>query len=241
MTNAKEINMNGFFKIPLLILTAVLLSNLWAVTGEWEKVFEKSNIVVNRKSVPGSPLVIFQGKGRLQATANEIIAVMYDTDSWPEWVHNNLGTHIISNLSKTEKMFYSATKSPSALIADREYVARAWLEEDKAAHSITVKVKNLGMSDLDALGTNIPHFPKRVRMPRVEIDWTLNPIRGSSETDLVITISADPGGLIPKWIVNSVSKNIPFNSLLSLRKRLAGIGARQEFREQFKNYAEWHK
>ena len=57
-----------------------------------------------------------------------------------------------------------------------------------------------------------------VRMPTLKTRWEFEAL--ASGTRVTMRQHGDPGGRIPKWAINLVTVDIPFNTLRAFRKRL---------------------
>ena len=93
--------------------------------------------------------------------------------------------------------------------------------------------------------TTHPKAPKdtgRVRMPFIRVKWMMKPLKKyqGKKTYIHFQVHADPGGLLPSWVVNMVSKKIPFKSIDNLRKHIAAGKVRKSFVDQYKQYENWY-
>jgi hypothetical protein len=68
-------------------------------------------------------------------------------------------------------------------------------------------------------------------MPSLRGHWTLSPLNGGRATQAEYQVHADPGGSLPGWIVNMVSKEIPFQTIASLREQVK--------RRHYPEYEKW--
>ncbi len=57
-------------------------------------------------------------------------------------------------------------------------------------------------------------------MPRLRGHYVLK-ILDYNKTRVEYQIDADPGGMLPDWLIESASKDIPLNTLTGLKKRVA--------------------
>ena len=58
----------------------------------------------------------------------------------------------------------------------------------------------------------VPEQENTVRIPELESLWTFEAL-GPSKTKVSYQSKTDPGGLIPKWLVNLANKTLPFKTL----------------------------
>src|SRR5947209_19425762 len=63
--------------------------------GEWERVSDKEGIVVERRSVDGSNLKEFLGRGVIDAGVAHVLAVIRDGNRRAEWMPNCNGAYVV--------------------------------------------------------------------------------------------------------------------------------------------------
>ena len=68
-----------------------------------------------------------------------------------------------------------------------------------------------------------PEIDEAVRMPKLKLSWTLVAIDADT-VEATYQVHADPGGSLPSWIVNLVSKEIPFKTISNLRQQVKKDG-----------------
>ena len=84
---------------------------------------------------------------------------------------------------------------------------------DAAAHEVRIEFRSV----------THPAWPPQkgvVRMPSLTGHWTMRPEHGGAWTRLEYQLHAEPGGLLPDWIVNLVSKKIPHDTIVGLRQQI---------------------
>jgi len=205
-----------------------------ATGGEWQVIKRDQGITVERRKIEGSALVEFKGHGVVDASVMEILAVISDTKNHPKWVANSIETRILHSINDKNYVYYSAIKAPWP-VADRDFVSRAKITVNEKQKSVTIQTYEV----------NHPDAPKntgRVRMPFIRVTWHLQVMKGTNgrKTYLTFQVHANPGGLLPNWVINLASKGVPYKSILNLRKRLAETQMSPEFAEKFKRYKDWH-
>lgn len=79
-------------------------------------------------------------------------------------------------------------------------------------------------------------------MPFIRVTWHLQVIQGTQgkKTYLTFQVHANPGGLLPNWVINLASKGVPLKSILNLRRRLTETKPSPEFLEKYRKYRNWH-
>ncbi len=64
---------------------------------------------------------------------------------------------------------------------------------------------------------DIPVGKKNVRIPAIDGRWVLIPV-DEEHTKVTYTVKSNPGGSIPKFIAKQRSRDIPYKTLLGLKK-----------------------
>jgi hypothetical protein len=203
-------------------------------SGVWQIIKQDQGITVERRFVEGSPLVEFKSHGVIDASVMEILAVISDTKNHPKWVANSIETRILQRTGDSGYIYYSAIKAPWP-VADRDFVSKARVIVNEKEKSVTIKTYEV----------NHPAAPTntgRVRMPFIRVTWHLQTIKGTQgkKTYLTFQVHANPGGLLPNWVINLASKGVPLKSIINLRRRLAETQPSPEFLEKYKKYKDWH-
>ncbi len=203
--------------LVLLPILAVVLVPLAAAAapgdkGPWELVRDDHGIVVHRRSVAGSNLHEFRGVALVEAPMASVLAVLRDSDHRKEWMKEAAANARIEQLGPYSEIFYSRTSAPWP-VADRDVVNRAVTIFDTAAHQARVEINS----------TTHPGWPPQkgvVRMPFMRGHWYLWPEHGGAFTRVEYQVHADPGGMLPGWIVNLVSRRIPHDTLAAMQEQV---------------------
>lgn len=178
--------------------------------GPWELVKTTDGITVKRRKLAGFSLQEFQGRAVLDVPLARLLAAMDDDEHRPEWSAQCAESRIIATLTESEVILYDRTKG-SWPVSDRDVVLHATTVIDPAHHEVRIDFKNVE----DA---RQPPVKGVVRMPLLVGHWILRPLPGGA-TDVEYQVHADPGGGIPDWLSNLVSKALPRKTLQGLREQ----------------------
>ena len=183
----------------------------------------------------GSSIVEFRGFGIINGSILQILAVLSDTDRHPEWVANCIETRILEQKSDKDYIYYSSSAAPWP-VTDREFISRARVLVNDKAKSITIAGRELQDH------AKAPSDTGRVRMPFIRVTWYMKSLKKykGKKTWLSFRVHADPGGLIPSWVVNLVSKKIPYESIRNLRRQIKIGDISDEFLEKYSQYKDWY-
>ncbi|MBI4817581.1 MAG: hypothetical protein HY791_15070 [Deltaproteobacteria bacterium] len=198
-------------------MRALLFGALLAVSGPafaqtWEPVTDEDGVKVWQRPVVNSSLVEFRGRGIVDASLRQVLAVLADAERKTEWMANCAENRVVRAKSVGDRVVYNRIGSSWPLVSDRDVVVQtsftAWPEK----RQVVVEAWNTE----DKLA---PELDGVVRMPELQLRWTLVVV-DEDRTDVTYQVRADPGGSLPHWAVNLISKHIPLNTIRNLRKQV---------------------
>lgn len=213
---------------PLHFLIGGILSLLGhelASANTWEVLQKRDGIEVTRRELSEDGLYQFRGLGYIQGSWQEILAVVVDIKLQRKWVHGCVeATLIEENISKAPslafKEYFGISYGVQDLpwpLADRDYVIKSGLKVLK--HPQTSLVSKVRFEARNVTDARVKEKADRVRMPHLEMILEMTPVGGRTLVDFRVT--ADPGGHIPKWVADLVSKDIPHYTIVQLRQLVA--------------------
>ncbi len=176
----------------------------------------EDGVRVERRTVEGTSLVEFRGRGLVEAPLLEVAAVIRDNDRKTEWMANCQSNYPVRWRSSTSAIVYHRVGSPAFFISDRDTVMDVRAEWAKEKRELTVSF--FAVTD--------PKTPVRddaVRMPELRGFWRLRYV-SPKRTDVTYQVFADPGGSLPRWLVNWASRDIPLHSIGGLRAQVTKAG-----------------
>lgn len=188
--------------------------------GPWEVMQKENGIVAERRQVEGSELHEFQGRGVVDAPLARVFAVIRDAERRTEWMANCVASHTLDELPDTNQISYNRTSAPWP-VAHRDVVLQGAVYFDLKAKEIFLPFDSLEHPKQ-------PPVPGVVRMPFLRGHWKLTPANGGKSTHVEYRVHANPGGSLPGWVVNWVSRELPYKTLASLRLQVA----RREYPER---------
>jgi hypothetical protein len=225
----KETLVTYFTKTCLALLLLVSLSmqipSACKAAEPWHKINEQDEIEVYRRQSADSNIYEFRGTGAVQASIPKIIALLTDTALMPEWIYACTRAETIEknytydSFDKQVNEYYKIIHVENELpwpIRNRDYVFKSHLDyfPPQKAERETVVVESINIAT-DA----VPPRKNVVRVPLMHSQIKLVNHNGPGQKKTVVdfTIQIDPGGVIPTWLVNLVSKRIPHKTIMSLR------------------------
>ena len=195
----------------LLALLTFISSSRALAAGAWEEIARERGIVVSEREVPGRGLPIFRGVGEVRASVFEILAVLNDTNSNTEWMHRCGAAKHLGNTGPFTSLIYNRTTSPWP-VSDRDVVLRTQLYLVEPGRQLRIELSSVK-------GKGPPVRDGVVRMPRLKGHYILTRT-GPGSTRVEYQIDADPGGLLPDWVVRLASRDLPLVTLQNLRRQV---------------------
>lgn len=190
-------------------LSLALAFEATAAEPEWEELFEDEGITVWRREIPGTSLVEFRGRGDVEASIVRVAAVVREDDRKVEWMKNCAGAATLQYGAAGSGIVYNRTGSPAPFIDDRDIVL-----DVKSA--VSAADKTLRVDFAQTTHPKMPPVEGVVRMPQLRGHWLLRQV-GPNRTNVTYQVRADPGGSLPKWLVNWVNKKLPYHTIAGLR------------------------
>lgn len=194
-----------------------------ALAGGWEVITKEDGITVSRKELPDRDLPVFRGTGVVNASVIEILAVLNDTPRNPEWMHNCHSAAKLKVVNEMVRIVYNRTSAPWP-VSDRDVVLRSEAVWDPDKAVVTVRFKSI-QSPLKSEVDGVVRMPRLVGFYRLQaLSW--------EKTRVTYQVDADPGGMLPDWLVSQVQNDIPLETLRNLRKQTKKMRGK---------YPEFHK
>jgi len=178
----------------------------------WEHVLEEDDITIWKKSVPGTSFVTFRGRGIVQADIYSVFAVLYDVDHKKDLMANCVDYRLLHYNSAGNVVVYNRIGSPFFLISDRDSVIETHVVFEPSQKRI---VANFVKGDDKFFK---PHSGA-VRTKALKGMWLLQALDDGT-TDLTYEASADPGGMLPSWLVNLATKKLPHRTIQAMRDQV---------------------
>jgi hypothetical protein len=180
----------------------------------WETVAESGDLLVRRRPYPGSALREIQGVTHLQASLNEVMALLKDAPFNRHWVYRSGGAKVLEENGYTQAYVYGIVDAPWPM-QDRDTVVRFDYHQQPDSGVITIAISNF--PDF------LPVDPRFVRVPDFGGYWQLRP-EPNGRVEVTYQVYGDPGGWIPVWVANyaavtSVTKTLQNMPAAVLRYR----------------------
>lgn len=172
---------------------------------------EAEGISLFKRQSEGQELPDFRGEVTINAPAFQIVRVLEDVQHHTEWMFRCAESVELKRFDDERVLLYNRTDSPWP-IWDRDVIVETHKEEAADGRTITLSFRNT-----DSKLRPVPE--KVVRMPRLVGFYRLERLEGGA-TKLSYQVTADPGGSVPRWIAERVARDLPYQTLSRLRRRV---------------------
>ncbi len=173
---------------------------------EWQLRKEADGISVYSRQIQDVDYLEFKAVTKIPGKVASALALLNDTAACSQWLHRCVESHVITQISNLESIFYQVSKLPFPAKA-RDLVFHA-VASQKPTGEILVTLR--ARPDLLPLA-------EPIRIRHAYGTYLLEPL---SDTTSRLTWQQyiDPAGSLPAWIVNRMLVDLPFNSLQAFRK-----------------------
>ena len=192
----------------IIILLVLFLNNQLIAVAPWQLVRYEDDIRVFIRQSPGTLIKFAKGTVVIQTDLEDLLAVLEDTKTFPRWLYNCKSAKTIKQVSLIERYDYILTDMPWPNW-DRDVIVRSVFQQD-------LKTKRVEIM-FNALSDMIPLKPGVVRIKTMTGRMIITPQKGR-KLHVIYEVNADPGGRIPKWLVNDMVVDFPFFTLKNLRE-----------------------
>ena len=179
----------------------------------WKKISEEDGIVGYQKNREADDHVAFRGETVIQAPLKKVAAVLSEESLRKKWIDSYADGHVIQMKNAVDRIEYNHIKAPWPF-EDRDFVYHAQVKPSRNPNRVLLTMTSTEMST----------EPPKAGMVRGLIDYSyyymeeLPEATDTPTTKVVIEMSVDPKGVIPKWLVTLSQKQWPHNTLRDLKK-----------------------
>jgi hypothetical protein len=185
----------------------------------WVQDANEKGVVVTTKTEPGRNLPMFRGVSTIDAGIFEILAVLDDTSRFTEWMADCMEARVVKQITELERIEYNRIKAPWP-VSDRDTTLRSWLTATPSKGDVVARFQAVTAPEQ-------PPVKGVVRMPRLEGFYHLEWI-DAGHTKVTYQVDADPGGLLPDWLVKLTSRKLPIETLVGLKNQVAKTRGKYE-------------
>lgn len=200
----------------MFITIAVMGLVLGADAPKWEEAAKRDGITVYQRRAEGASVAEMRAQGVIDATPHEVWKAIRDYDGYPKNMPHTEYAKVLQR-SEGDKVifFHSVVNAP--MVDKRDYVIRLTDESDWQDGKGFLLVKWRAVEPAD--GIELPK--EKDQIVRVKLNnghWRLEPREDGKKTWAEYYVHTDPGGAIPKFIVNMANGTAVPDVFMAIRK-----------------------
>ncbi len=199
-----------YYPIAIAILQVLFFSEplrgQGASESAWELVKEQGLTKVYTRSREDIKIKEVRISTIIKTSMEKFLKVLNDVPNYSDWVFRCEKAKRLLTISDHEFYYYTTSNLPFP-ISDRDMVihSRQWTDPlTKTVYSESVADPNY-----------IPHKDDYVRVPFLKSAWVIHPMEDGT-LKVNYSISTDPGGSLPAWLVNMAITQGPIKTMEQL-------------------------
>jgi START domain-containing protein len=176
--------------------------------GDWGKPVKSGHgVKVYVKNIEGSKVKAFKGVTVVNAKIEVIGALLRDIPAGTKWMADVETAKMLKDNGNDSFLIYTVINPP--VVSRRDLVTLSTTVKNLKKGVIVVNLKQIK-----------GHLPKKsgiVRLPFFKGRFILKYL-SRDKTLVTYEVQSDPGGNIPGWVVNMTSKDMPYKTLIGMKK-----------------------
>ena len=182
-------------------------------TPLWKTVLNEDGVHIESRSSGIDNLLSFRAHTKILAKRARIQQEILNVKEYTHWIPRTAEIILIKEADPEKEVFFFGTgKGFFPVLEDRHLLVRLDVREEGPTKSLLI-MERIQPSAV----AKVPPMPG-VLIPYIRLEWSLHDT-AQGGTQVTLFLTADPGGLVPDWIVNLAMKKYPLHTLQSLRKR----------------------
>ncbi|SFC44669.1 START domain-containing protein [Pseudoalteromonas denitrificans DSM 6059] len=195
-----------------MLLLSILHSSAVCSAEGWALHKNKSGIKIYQKK-HSTGLVEIKAKMELKSNINDFRALLEDTKNAYKWLDNVVSVKVLKRLSETENLVYSEFEAPWP-VNNRDMFIHSKYQYN-ADGSLVIKMKTAEPNLIKGFKKN----KENVLITEVIAHWQLTPLT-PQRLEIIYIAYANPGGVLPNWLINQVALSGAYNTFEKLRLQL---------------------
>jgi hypothetical protein len=182
----------------------------------WRSIKKSDGIEVWQRASSSTGGFSFRGEGVVNGSVLRVAAIVTDASRYTEWAKNCVGSFDIERIAPGHTISYRRFTSGAPMVSDRDMVLDTQMSLDTNSKSFMLAFKK------DHDSRKAPPSGV-VRVSGIEGFYQLKQL-DAEHTYVTYQVKMDPGGSIPGWVANQVSRDTPLATLVGLRLQAEKTG-----------------
>jgi hypothetical protein len=192
--------------LPLLIIL-VCISFSSHAQDKWQLVKDEDGIKVYTRRLDNEKFKEVKANFELKGSPDQLIAILQNVTHQKDWSFGTKRAYLISRKNRETITYYSEISLPWPL-SNRDLVIQLSFKKDTINKILHIQAKSIAGI--------LPDKPSLVRVPYSMATWIVN-ILPDKKLNVQYTLSTNPGGILPAWLVNYAASVGPYNSFNKLK------------------------
>jgi ribosome-associated toxin RatA of RatAB toxin-antitoxin module len=198
------------------VLVGVILLLASPAAAEWEQLFQKLGVLVERRTASGSSVSDFRATTTSPLEPSAIFSTLWGHREYPVFIPHLKRLDILSD-NGDERITYEQIAMP--LVRDRDYTMRIRRYVDLKAHRYAITFTS-------ANEAGPPADSHHVRVNSVQGSWTVEPGSEGKGSIIRYDVRGEPGGAIPAWLASLAQQEAIVDLVRAVLARTQEIGRR---------------
>lgn len=178
-----------------------------ALAQDWVLHKQEDGILVYTKA-NGTDYPSIKVVGVVKTSMSAAVSLIMNVERFPEWIYKCRAARVLEKRSDTELIHYQVNSVPFA--KDRDMVIHLVVKEDSLGD---VMITQHALPDFIGFEKDL------VRIPVYDAEWRLRSVPDGIEV-LYTIMKADPGGDLPKRLINKAMIEGPFQTNSNMKRIL---------------------
>ncbi len=216
---AHAVRGDAFRRASRVLLGAIVLASSPTIAPasiteddpSWRLESSSDGIALYRGAMPGTTVIPIKAIMTIPGTIEDVSLVLEDIPRRSEWVGNRTRSTLLERTSDYDQAEYLRVNLPWPVM-DRSalFRARITVSDDRARVAITAQ--SIDSHPADTLARLV-----RARFHASTFQMT----QRLHDVEVTTIVCVDPGGSIPKWLVNHFTKRVARSTLVGLRRQVS--------------------
>jgi hypothetical protein len=191
-----------------LIIVLSLVPAICFAQEKWTLKKNENGIAVYTRKLNSEKFKEIRVVCEFEASADKLIEVLQDVNHHKEWVYKTTESYLISRKNKDTLFYYSKISLPWPA-SNRDAVVQLSFAKDTVHKILRIAVRSIP--------NLLPEKPGLIRVPYSLglYDVTTLP---NNRIKIDYTLSINPGGSLPAWLVNYTATIGPYNTFKKLKE-----------------------
>lgn len=178
--------------------------------SEWKLKKDADGIKVYYRKSEDSRINELKLTTTVESSLSALVSLLRDVPNYTTWIYKCVVSEPLGNSSPQEGRYYTQLDFPWPL-SDRDFVAQSVLSQDPETK--IVEIHSTGLPD------QLEEKKGAVRIKTLKLYWKFTPLpKGKVQIDYELL--SDPGGMLPKWLINMALDQGPTKTILALRQEI---------------------